>query len=162
MTSPILPIKISEQRYVTISMGAIWAMAGAMFIGLGLLCVGIRQGQQFIDSFGEFRKSTLAYEQAAVHDRAVVDVRLANLASWQQAADQRRKIRSPSIVDEAAIDDWGRAIQQANLDVVHTDKDKRGLYMPLIIIKPVMNLPEATVIPLPAPLTPTILDPLGN
>lgn len=143
-------MNISEASRVSFSMGALWAIAGAMFVALGLLCAGLMQGQKFIDSFEEFKTQTLAYERAAEHDRKVVGVQLANVTSWQKAADDRRKINFPTLVNESSWADWSRDLAQRNADVLHADQAKRGLDVPKPTTTPLVGLPEATILPLPA------------
>ncbi len=145
----ITPVKIGEDRYISFSMGALWAMAGAVLIGLGLMIATVREGQQFLDSFDGFKSATLAYQKGAEYHNRVIDVKLDNVASWQLAADQRRKITLPTLVNITSLDQWARELARINPDILHADRDNRGLTVPGIVVKPLENLPEATILPLP-------------
>lgn len=155
----IVPAQIGEQNYLSISYGVLWALAGAMFVGLGLMCVGVREGQQFIDDFNTFEKRTLAYQRDYRYDKIVIDTKLSNIYAKEDAADIRRKTNSPSVVTQDTLEDTLRNLQSNNDDVLHTDGTRHGLVVPQIVMKPLVTFPEATILPIPTPPADYGLDP---
>lgn len=141
-TNTMSPIQVSESKWISFSMGAIWTIACAAVAVVISICTGIIRLNTFLVSFNEFKATTLAYEQDAKSDRNKVDTQISNIIKWEGAADLRRGLILPVAINKETLELHDRTQAELNSDLVHTDPTKHGLMQPEVVVKAPQNLPD--------------------